>query len=643
MQQRPLWVDPFAPLPTSSPLQPGQGGESASWPEEVQINSASTNNVARTTSRKRRISGTGSGNRRSQVDRYSQPPAAPEVPRAPPISYRGTYSSNAAIPGNTTSPQAGDLTSFAARARGSSIAEDLNAPEVPPEPEPFAQPTTQSRRRSTDRPSRTGRPKQSNQGLTLDSIQQPPITNGVPIQTSTSAQTVEHRQAPERTLHRPEVSIPISDQQPQGAAKVTVRSSTRRSSAGGVDPKTEWAPDRSPLQKLEVKLNDISKEEKRARVEKAEKKLRERQAEEERRRQNGDVRSPLEGRIMGGVADATTKQKEAPMPETTITASIPRDETRPKNRPVAPMYVEDIDQQQIERQQPLSKPRLVTVPARSKPRENTRSIQKESYSTAAPEQPSGRGVRFENGNGMEESNDTGLYDGQGSSRPQQKTREKELVQGARHSKVVPAQQQALFSSRAQHSGATDDPASFGGAPDPVSGNTVKAQNPAFEYQVPPQTAAGIEARQKVGFGGDPAGAITAPAEHHKHRLSKILHHGHKDVPTQVGRLETQPRHLDEWKQGGIARLTAADLASEPDVPKEQHAWWERQKSSTQAGIGAKLPGSSVDHSSLGGTYSEDYGMYCRPLTVGNTRTAFYPDIASFDNHTGLYILLQISV
>jgi hypothetical protein len=55
------------------------------------------------------------------------------------------------------------------------------------------------------------------------------------------------------------------------------RSNTMRSTSGA-SSKRDWASDRSPLQKLEVTLNGISKEEKRARVQEAEMRLRERLA-----------------------------------------------------------------------------------------------------------------------------------------------------------------------------------------------------------------------------------------------------------------------------------------------------------------------------------------------------------------------------
>jgi hypothetical protein len=74
---------------------------------------------------------------------------------------------------------------------------------------------------------------------------------------------------PRRSSAKPSsaVSRPSTTQQPQSAV-------SRSSASNGRD----WAPDRSPLQKLEVTLNDISKEEKRARVQEAEMLLREQKA-----------------------------------------------------------------------------------------------------------------------------------------------------------------------------------------------------------------------------------------------------------------------------------------------------------------------------------------------------------------------------
>ena len=88
-------------------------------------------------------------------------------------------------------------------------------------------------------------------------------------QVAQSAVEPRHQQS----SRRPSGQTPSSarPQQPMSAVR---RSSARAETIGGRD----WAPDRSPLQKLEVTLNDISKEEKRARVQEAEMLLRETKA-----------------------------------------------------------------------------------------------------------------------------------------------------------------------------------------------------------------------------------------------------------------------------------------------------------------------------------------------------------------------------
>lgn len=90
---------------------------------------------------------------------------------------------------------------------------------------------------------------------------------------------------PAEYLHGPEAAMSGSEKAqppPEAPAAPSVpspptRSNTMRSTSG-TSSKRDWASDRSPLQKLEVTLNGISKEEKRARVQEAEMRLRERLA-----------------------------------------------------------------------------------------------------------------------------------------------------------------------------------------------------------------------------------------------------------------------------------------------------------------------------------------------------------------------------
>lgn len=75
---------------------------------------------------------------------------------------------------------------------------------------------------------------------------------------------------------QPYVAAPASQTPNKIVASGVTRAATLRDAANQTDEEMrDWAPDRSPLQKLEVTLNDISKEEKRARVREAEMLLRE--------------------------------------------------------------------------------------------------------------------------------------------------------------------------------------------------------------------------------------------------------------------------------------------------------------------------------------------------------------------------------
>lgn len=75
------------------------------------------------------------------------------------------------------------------------------------------------------------------------------------------------------------------NQAPPELPSAPSRSNTTHSS----DQRRDWASDRSPLQKLEVTLTGISKEEKRARVQEAELRLRERIARQKIEKEQGEV------------------------------------------------------------------------------------------------------------------------------------------------------------------------------------------------------------------------------------------------------------------------------------------------------------------------------------------------------------------
>jgi hypothetical protein len=106
-------------------------------------------------------------------------------------------------------------------------------------------------------------------------------------------------------------------------------------------------------------------------------------------------------------------------------------------------------------------------------------------------------------------------------------------------------------------------------PDPLPIEAVEADKKVgVPYVLPPQTAAGIRARQQVGFGFNDPNEIAAqgnPGSHQSHLRGLI----HRDG-TDPGRRFIPTPNLDEWKDAQPAQLTAADMVSQSVIhpPKE---------------------------------------------------------------------------
>ena len=615
-QPKPIRVDPFAPLPTS--FAPVQNPENLAWPEEVQRNSVISpdppkNDVARTASRKRRVSGTGSGNRRSRVvEAYPRPPA-PEVSKEPHMPYQVS----SAMDG--TAAQVSDPRSFAARARGlpqNGVSPPADAVvDFDPAPQAEVPKRHESSRRHRVPAYRSHEQPPSDAEAPLSSM-----SKGVPIQQSQKANPVKMQYVADPPPPSQEVQLPKAQSTSESAP--LARSSTRRSSAAADPSKKEWAPDRSPLQKLEVKLNDISKEEKRARVEKAERKLRDSQGSGKRRAMSQGAELAMNQTSSRRASAGNSRRGKVSSEQSDKDEHTRMGEDGSSRQAVAPAYADDIGES--------SKQRNQVPPTNTVDQEDRSPGTFRSHGTKKhPRQPSpvepdydpqgGRGVRFRNqGENTDLPADPESRVAQRSAQnrdiskvqgaePHEVLRRDQISMGAKASKEVPDQQQALYSDKTQRSGRHEDATADGRAPDPVPANAVRAESDTVKYAIPYQTAAGIEARRKVGFGDDPVGLAEAPVSH-KHHLSDIFHHGRRSAPNNSPQLEPQ-RHLDEWRKGGTARLTAADLAIALGDPTDQKAWWEREKAKNtkpvaKAGLGQGAAQKTV-------TYANDYGPESR--------------------------------
>ena len=232
-----------------------------------------------------------------------QPPAAPDVPRGPPISYKKSHDADNVV------VQPANSKSFSQRARGYPFAREIFADEG--EWDDFRRSAAQ--RREDARQRKAAAMGHKHNGELSD---QPPIDvrretstklNNAPQSSPTTDSSTTPRAVPSQPRHSrrapdtPRTSDLISP---------PIRSSTLKDSVDAVDDqKREWASDRSPLQKLEVTLNDISKEEKRARVEEAEMLLRESKAGRAGERAGKEVVSaPTRA---GGQTRAAVKKRSA--------------------------------------------------------------------------------------------------------------------------------------------------------------------------------------------------------------------------------------------------------------------------------------------------------------------------------------------
>ncbi|KAI0384150.1 hypothetical protein F5Y04DRAFT_236944 [Hypomontagnella monticulosa] len=184
------------------------------------------------------------------------PPAAPDVPRAPPVSYRDPYrnGSPAFTPTYTYNADGQPGPPISAYRFGSPRFGSPQARIAAMESESFYKDSTppaekQSRAPTLDRTRQTF-DESEGAGRQLDKE----VENPGPVRRPTNGDASENGMA-----------------NPPEPPK-------RQGTLSGPTKRPTWADDRSPLQKLELTLDSITKEEKRARVEAAERRARERAA-----------------------------------------------------------------------------------------------------------------------------------------------------------------------------------------------------------------------------------------------------------------------------------------------------------------------------------------------------------------------------
>jgi PhoD related phosphatase len=235
------------------------------------------NGIARVGSQARRQdqAGVDEGRHDNPDDQFAYPPEAPEVPRGPPISYKQPYG------GEPIGQQ--PTRSFSQRARGQMLAQEAledeeywddhdNIPSQMRVPEEARKPAA---RTPIHPPVRNG----LNEAMREHEVRRGPSQRQPDIDHTSPLNSVHPiPKAPRDHSRRLRHSADIAPLKVDVSSPTSRSNTVRGSKNFGDDQVRDWAADRSPLQKLEVKLNDISKEEKRARVEEAEMLLRESKA-----------------------------------------------------------------------------------------------------------------------------------------------------------------------------------------------------------------------------------------------------------------------------------------------------------------------------------------------------------------------------
>ncbi|SLM37793.1 Metallo-dependent phosphatase-like [Lasallia pustulata] len=592
--------------------------------------------TARTTSRTRRGSG------KVAVDNGEQQfslPTAPDVPRnIPPASYRDPYVNDALPPFVHTTPK-----SFAARARASPA--NLDPPPATEDTQLGLQNTRPTRRTSVSRPSGIIYPqvKPPVQAQFASDPRQPTSPEHSSNVTSLRQDTITDPTFTHQSKSQADSRRPVSAKAPLAA------SHTRRLSTTAAEQRKAWAEDRSPLQTLEVKLNDISKiskEEKRARVEQAEQLLRESKAVNGYGRASQEPTTAVKRTSSKRVSTAEVNDKsngDHSRRSYQAVESLPPRPTGDRPRQVATEHtiVDDSDTLLPRRQKDTSE--LLQYQGRARDLSSTEPDRPASqdWASQGPQRPTrvinsrkaeARGVRFQ----TQEYPDESYSDQWGAAGPNMRSSDttgdhtkqanKEIGSAARRrgnagsiqnelgqregpvvekSSKVSKEQLDLYASRLEPSVPNDSAALYGGAPDPLPLEAVRSHGPAHNYEIPPQSASGIEAGHLVGFGsGQQVSLETSTGRNH--HLTDIFRHGHKTAFASNAEHHTQPKNLDEWRRGGVARLTASDLATDHDAPTKNRAWWEADRSGHQRRTSWSGQDSVGKSQASGGGYEDEY-------------------------------------
>ncbi|KAJ9355801.1 hypothetical protein DTO027B9_3955 [Paecilomyces variotii] len=385
--------------------------------------------------------------------------------------------------------------------------------------------------------------------------------------TSGLSVSIPHTDSPNQAQYSLKRSDTVSTREGSQATPLT-RSSTTRSAKG---QKRDWAPDRSPLQRLEVKLNDISKEEKRARVLEAELRLKERLARQEQEKKTasdhnntssservhsrqGSTATPVAAGEAPSAIGSSSQHKRTPSyarslstweldsptesltgytelqysarPSTVSRSGVSSNVRRAEvQRPRQPQYSSEKDRSL----EPASKSQKspMPYPGRADSTENERfSWQPETHHHTAPDNsyfsPGDTGTQTSNSNRLQK---------------------------------VPPQN---YYHRATYDEHQDERLTMDRGP-------AEGDPAPMEYTLAPETDNQQDQQQQE----------EQLIEHHDSSVEEVAKPKQKKQTVQFDMPPPTPPPLSEWKQAPVAMLSAADMEFQTFDADKGKAWWER--------------------------------------------------------------------
>jgi hypothetical protein len=422
--------------------------------------------------------------------------------------------------------------------------------------------------------------------------------------------------------------------------------------------------DRSPLQRLEGKLDDISKEDRRARIETAEQRARHKASANQSRRVDAGNRQPLSHVPDSGYRRHDRRYSSAPAPGTEHDGymqqeipsldygRIPSDAANANEMNANQKFRRASEALRTQGQaQPAGEshirpdyPRdtgVQTRPERSDSKSYRHRARDAGFVGAAaaaampsidPHAYNGTGNRERGRRSLNHHDGTRLTNSDRNYNAGQHTSVQDQHAGQNSPSHAPGAQQSLHTSRVgakqglkaaiQHQD-----------PDPVPPKSVRTghkHGPA--YSNPPQTAGGQDARDHVGFSDvqlEPPQDDHSMKRHQHHGVSDLFHrHQHKD-----GIYRKRPE-LQEWRQAGTARLFADDHdvqdSYQATANKNGHRWDGRgSQRSNSVNNGSGAYDGAYDEPAM--TFRPPLFLKCGPLL---RYTGMRREKSSHKSHSG---------